>query len=124
MESRVSGVPAAHELLGAVSGTGGQITSQSDPGPVLHREMLYLVVLPYSHDSAPTSEPLRLVTWGGEAQAICPPARATPLLGRPLLSAVEDTIRQFHQPHLKAGGSKSDRQPAADRKKIHPAQNI
>lgn len=73
MESRVSGVPAAHELLEAVSGTGGQTTSQSDPGPILHGEMLYLVALPYSHDSAPTSEPLRLVTWGGRGPGYLPP---------------------------------------------------
>lgn len=82
---RVSGV-MADELGGAVSGTRGQTTSQSDPGPVLHGEMLYLVVLPYSHDSAATSEPGRLLTWGKRPR-LTTPAQATPLLGKPVLSA-------------------------------------
>lgn len=62
---------------GKLSGTRGQTTSQSDPGPVLHGEMLYLLVLPYSHDSAPTSEPVGLLTWGKRPRLTTPSSSYT-----------------------------------------------
>lgn len=117
--ARLSGV-MADELGEAVSGTRGQTTSQSDPGPVLHGEMLYLLVLPYSHDSAPTSEPARLLTWGKRPRLTTPQLKlhlsweSLYYPPRAVNHAVEDTIRQFHQAHFKAAGSESDRQPAAD----------
>lgn len=103
----------ADELGGPCLGPEG---SQPDPGPVLRGEMSYLLALPYSHDSAPTSEPLRLLTRGGGARANYPRLElhlsweSLDYPPRAVNHAVEDTIRQFHQAHFKAAGSESDRQ--------------
>lgn len=122
----VSGVTAADEPLEAVSGTRGKTSSQSDPGPVLHREMFYLLALPSSHDSAPTSEPELLVTWGERPRLTAPRPQLLPLLGKPVLFAMGSQSRRGGYGQtipLKAGGSESNRQPAAGiRRTIHPAQ--
>lgn len=65
-----------------------RLDRQSGPGRVLLGEMMYLFVLPYSHDSGPTPEPLRLVTWDEtKANVFCPRLPLHLSGGRPVLLA-------------------------------------
>lgn len=102
-------VRAAEEVVEAVSGSRGQAARQPDRG--LLGGLMYLLALPYSHDSVPTPEPVCLVTWDETKPNVCCPRLPLHLSREGLYyspravnhSAV-DTIRQFHQAHLQAAG--------------------
>lgn len=89
----------------------GPEARQPDHSLVLLGELIYLLVLPYSHDSVPTPEPVCLVTWDETKANVCCPRLPLHLSREGLYyspravnhSAV-DTIRQFHQAHLQAAG--------------------
>lgn len=79
-----AGVRAAEEVVETVSGTRGKRARQPGAGPVLCGELMYLLALPYSHNSGPTSEPPCLVKREETKANVCPPppVSTTPLLGR------------------------------------------
>lgn len=95
-----AGVRAAEEVVETVSGTRGKRARQSGAGRVLCGEPMYLLVLPYSHDSGPTSEPPCLVKLEETKANVCsPPVSTTPLLGRPVLftSGSQSHCGGYHQ---------------------------